>query len=313
VRTLAARLRAALPWACAVAILWLVFRRVSFHDLRGALSQVPLLPFVALVVGTNSLALFLDSVATAFAFKRLKTPVPFGEVLAIRGATYVLSLINYGVGAGGIVYFVARAKRASAVRTTGVVLYVMASTIGALALLAAPAVVHGNDPALVWFRRALVALVAGTAVYAGLLLGRPAFLAKRALLEPLFDGGVGGQALGVLVRVPHLAALLIGHFLCLRLFGVQVPPLVALAYLPLAFLTTAIPITPQGLGTMQLVTQHFFVPYGPPGTALAAVTAYSLCFQVASMTAQALLGLYFLRRTASLMRAAEAAAPAALG
>ena len=298
-RSAFARIKTAAPWLVAVAILGLVFHGIHFADLLAALRSVPLVQFILLVVATNIVSLLFDVFATTVAFHQLKTPVTFAEVLSIRGATYLLSLLSYGVGQGGMVYFLARTRKTTAARAGGVVLYTMGSTLLALAALASFAVFRGDDPLLRWYRRLLIAAAVGLVPYGVLVSLKPKALARRELLAPLFDGGVTGQAVGTLARIPHLCILLAGNFLCLRLFGVAVPPIAALTYLPILFLITAVPVTPQGLGTTQLAAQRFFTQYGPGGgaAAIAAVTAYSLCFQVGSMAAQALLGIYFLRRT----------------
>jgi len=43
-------------------------------------------------------------------FGRLKRPIPYGEILLIRGASYLLTALNPGVGQGGMAYWISKRK-----------------------------------------------------------------------------------------------------------------------------------------------------------------------------------------------------------
>ena len=71
----------------------------------------------------------------------------------------------------------------------------------------------------------------GLAVYVAVLLIRPRWF-DRPLFEVLLNAGLGGHARALLVRLPHIAALIVFQFSALHAFGVDVPLVYALATLP---------------------------------------------------------------------------------
>jgi hypothetical protein len=105
--------------------------------------------------------------------------------------------------------------------------------------------------------------------------------------------GVVGHVKATLVRLPHVLVLILWHFLALRWFGVAVPALDALVYLPAVFFAAALPISVQGLGLSQAAAVYFFARYAPGGQP-AAVLAYSLAMTGVSLVIQVSMGLVFL-------------------
>jgi hypothetical protein len=93
----------------------------------------------------------------------------------------------------------------------------------------------------------------------------------------------------------------------MKTFGIQVPFWKALTYIPLLLLVASIPVTPYGLGTVQLVAVHLFAPYAPGGAVAqeATVLGYSLAVTALSLLLQALLGLVFMRRAMAMAAAAN--------
>jgi len=118
-------------------------------------------------------------------------------------------------------------------------------------------------------------------------LDKPAF-------EVLLNAGLGGHARALLVRLPHIAALMAFQYSALRAFGVEVPVGYAIATLPIAFFVAVLPISVQGLGTTQAMMIYLFGRYAP-GKQEAAIVAASLMAQAIAFAFQALLGVVCLR------------------
>ena len=86
----------------------------------------------------------------------------------------------------------------------------------------------------------------------------------------------------------------------MRFFGIRVPPSQAIALLPLVFIISVLPISPSGLGTAQAAAVTLFAQFAHGATLedrRAAVVGYSLGLQFLALFVQAVLGVYFLRRT----------------
>jgi uncharacterized membrane protein YbhN (UPF0104 family) len=169
---------------------------------------------------------------------------------------------------------------------------IMGVNVVAVALTALVGVLLGGTPAAPAVRTIVIALACGFPVYLAVIAARPTLLARWRLLAPLFDAGLKGHAVAVLARLPHLGWLLVGTYVAMRLFHIEVPVASALTLLPLVFVVAVLPISPSGIGTAQATAVALFSPYASAPTVLACF----LAFQVCALVTQALVGLVFLRR-----------------
>jgi hypothetical protein len=293
-------LRRIAPWVVAAAILAWLFATIRADDLRVAVARAPLVAFVAFTAAYVCVTLCADTFATWATFRRAlpEATLTFGETLNIRGASYLLAIVHYGAGQGGLAYFVARRGVALA-RAAGAVMLIMGVNVLVVALIALLGVVLGGAPSAPALRWIVVALACAFPAYLAVIAARPRFLAARRLLAPLFDAGVRGHGIAVAARLPHIAWLVVGQTVALYLFGVEPPIAKAVALLPIVFIVAVLPITPSGIGTSQAMLAALFTPWAPgatPEARRAAVLACGLALQVVGMIVQALIGLVFLRR-----------------
>jgi hypothetical protein len=277
-------------------------------------------PWTVPVVLTAVLMVYLaDSFAMWRTFGWFLAKLPFRDVMIVRGATYLLAAINYSVGQGAIVYFVHRARGVPVMRGVATVLLIMGTNVLVLLTLVTAGLALGAEhpPALV----PVVGIAwAGLGVYVVLVLLRPRVLASRPLFDVLLSAGLVGHLKAMVVRVPHIAALLLFNLAALRGVGVQVPLGTAVAALPVVMFIAVLPISVQGLGTTQAAMLLFFVRYVPgyvPGdpkavqAAEAVVVGASLAAQFLATFTQVSIGLLCMRtRTARGLK--EAAKQAAL-
>lgn len=111
----------------------------------------------------------------------------------------------------------------------------------------------------------------------------------------------GPAALRALLRISsHVGVLLVWHYIALRIFKVEIPPVDALLYLPAYFAIGSLPINVNGFGVAQVVAIAFFSPYVTQGDPKTAVMAYSLATTTVALVLQLLLGLLCLRRATKL-------------
>ena len=302
------------PWVVAFGLLAWLFHTVPVHELEAALRAAPLGTFVLLtilyVVGT----LVADTFATWATFRSSlpEANLRFGEALDVRGASYVLAIVHYGAGQGGMAYFVNRVHGVPLARAAGSVMLIMGVNVIVVALIALCGVLAGGAPANPSLRLIVLGLACAFPAYLAVIEARPRFLARRALLAPLFDAGLRGHAVATAARLPHVIWLMLGHFFAMRLFGIVVPLPAALTLLPLLFVVAVLPIAPSGIGTVQATAVALFAPYatalgtnavnsaGAASATLAgreaAVLAYGLALQFGALILQAAIGLAFLRR-----------------
>jgi hypothetical protein len=292
----------AAAWLVTAGLLFLVFRNMKFAEVAASIRGAASWTVPACLVGVAAIYLG-DSFAIWKTFGWFLARFSYAEVLVVRGATYLLAAVNYNVGQGAIVYFVHRARGVPVMRGIATVLLIMGINIVALLLLAsagyavAPAVPRALPLGLVvaWTGLGLYALVAAR---------KPAVVARRPVFEVLLSAGLAGHGRALLVRVPHIAALVGYQTAMLYAFGVEVPLGQAFAVLPIVFFIAVLPISVQGLGVTQWAMTFFFARYAPGGQSAPVVTA-SLVSQAIATTTQVLIGLACLRtRTGREFRAA---------
>jgi len=304
------RLVRLLAWAITAGLLFLLFRRISLGAVIAAARAAPGWVVPAGIGG--ALAVYLcDSFAIWKTFGWFLTRMSFPDVLLVRGATYLLAAINYNVGQGAIVYFVHRTTGVPVMRGVATVLLIMGINVLALLFLAtaglsvAPQVPHAITVivAVAWI---------GLAFYALVVAARPRGLQARPLFDVLLGAGIAGHARALLVRIPHIAALLVFQISMLRAFDVEVPLVVALATLPVVFFISVLPISVQGLGTTQAAMVYFFARYAPGNRTAqeAAVLTASLVGQALALSFQAALGVACLRSRVGRALEASAQVPA---
>jgi hypothetical protein len=280
-----------LPWLVTAAILAFLFSRIPISAVIEATRNSA--PWFVPAIVLNLVAIYLaDSYAIMKTFRWYVAPLGYRETLTLRGVTYLLALVNYTLGQGGLVYFVNRTRGVAVMRAAAAVLLVMGINLLLLLLFSTLGLALGAQslPAL---RTIILVGYAGLAVYISLLLWRPAFLTKRPILDVLLEAGVAGHLKCLAVRLPHLVTLLLISYVSLHAFGVHVPLLEALLAIPVVLFVAVLPISFQGLGPSQGVMVFFFAPYaqGDATHRAAQVLAAGLGMQAVAWCVQIVIGL----------------------
>lgn len=290
-----------LPWLIAVAILGYLFATIPFDRLTDALERVTVWKLVGLSAVFCGALLVADSLAMWIGFREAiaEPRLRLLDVMQMRGGSYLLAIVNYGVGQGGIIYFLKRYHGVRLAVGAGAVMLTSGAFIIVIALIVGTGMLAGAVPDHTELKLVAVAVVAALPMYLAVIAIRPQFLAERAFCRPLFEPGVMGTLRVAAARLIHAAVLVLGHWLAMRLFGIRVPVDSALALIPVLLLVAAVPIAPSGLGTMQAAAVTLFAHYAPGGSAEvqnATVLAYSLSFQFISVGFIALIGVFCLRQ-----------------
>jgi len=305
------------PWAVAVGLLTWVFSRIPLDAFGQALSRGQFSWWVPTMAGALVCIYLADSLAITKTFSWFTAPLSYAEVLAIRGASYLLAVINYNLGQGAIVFFVRRAKGVPLGLGTGTVLLIMGINLVVLLVLAVVGLSVSVVPRAAALWPWAIGLLVAFLGYLGVVAIRPAWLERYDLLKPALRAGIRGHLAALAVRLPHLGAVFAAHYLAMRAFGVHPPVAVFLTYMPIVTLISALPISPQGLGTQQVAAIYLFSAYAPgdPETQRATVLAYSVSIVSLAMVFQVGMGLAWMRRAMVLLglRAATASAEASEG
>jgi len=299
------------PWLVGVAILAVVVTRIPLDAFRGAIERGPHLVLAGVDLAIILMVLGSDSVSTWIGLRALRMRRPLREVIAVRGATYLLFLLNYALGQGGFGYYLNRTGT-SPMRAVGATLFLIGTNLATLLVvtsIACGVYPAGVDARLGW---TLIVGCAALAAYLAVIALAPGPLARRHALAPLFEAGVRGHALAMLGRLPHVSVMILGHWLAMRAWGFAVPFGVGIAIMPLVVIVSVLPISPAGLGTTQAALVYFFQDYAAGTTAAdraAGVLAFAVVHFVYGVLASLAVGLVC-APLARRVHAAHAAPPA---
>ena len=286
--------RRALPWLVGLAILVLIASRVPVAEFRRALGQGNYVALGFVTLASIAVVLCTDSLSTWIGLLALRLRRPLSHVFAIRGASYVLFLVNYALGQGAFGYYLNRTG-VSALRAVGVTLFLIGTNFATLLVVTTVAwLFAGDNPAHATLWMTLLISCGALVAYLIVIAIAPGFVARYQVLAPLFDAGVRGHAIAIAGRVPHVAVLVLSYWVGFRVWGTAVPLVAGLTLMPAVVIASVLPISPAGLGTTQAALVYMFSDYAPGATAderHAAVLAFAVVYLVFSIAAALVIGL----------------------
>lgn len=296
--------RRALPFVLGAALLAFVIARLDLVAFLAALRTTNYVAFLLFTLAFSVALLSTDSLATAHVYEKTVCPVRYREVFLIRGAAYLPSMLNHHVGQGWLTYFISKSYGAPLWRVAGATLLVYATTFGCVFLLGAAALPF-NHGRIVWLAPTIAIIGVAGVMYMLVVYFGPELLRRRQATAPLMEVGVRGHLSALLWRVPHVLVLFVGTWVPFMFFGVSVPLTDALALIPVVMLVTALPITPQGLGTRDVIALELLARYAPGGheQQMAAVAAATLSWACALTLVQGFVSPLFMRRAQRMLGA----------
>jgi Lysylphosphatidylglycerol synthase TM region len=282
------------PIALTVVIFCLIFWRIPFGAFWDALARARILPFLALM-GSFSLCFFLlDTFVLSRLIRWFHGPLPYRDLLPVRAVTYLVSILNTQLAQAALALYIHRRFGAPLAQITSTVALmilleatnlILFATVGAVAfpggtplpLLALPLVLG-----VVWLL--LMSLARGKLGAFSHRLSDSVLLSTFRHVRPRHCAIV----LGLKGSVFCLALLV--HSQALTFWGIEIPLLRLVTFLPVVFLMAALPITVAHLGTSQAAWIFFFSSYASEADLL----AYSLVSHVTFMLANGTFGVLFL-------------------
>ena len=267
-------------------ILALVARRIPLDAFRDAIEHGPHVQLGLVMLALTCGILCTDSLTVWVGLRALGLRRPKRDVLAIRGATYLLVIVNYALGQGAFGVYLNRTGLPG-LRAVGATLFLVGTNLAMLMLGTLAVWSFGSSApphdALWW---TLVLGCSGFAVYLVVIALAPRFLASNALLAPLFDAGVRGHLIALFGRLPHTVMIVVAPWIAIRVWGIPVPAAAGLTLMPIVAIATVLPISPAGLGTAQVALVYFFGHWATDTKVL----AFSIVYFVYGLLASAIVG-----------------------
>ncbi len=298
--------RRLLPFALATALVAAILMRLDIGLLVRQLGRADYPGLIFFATAITFLLLTADTFATVGIYRRTVCPISFQQLFVLRAASYLPSLLNHHVGQAWLTYFLSKVYRAPLWRVAGATLLTYATTLGCLLMFGVLAVPF-NTERIPWLAPLLAIVTVIAFLYLGAIAAKPRFLREWQTSAPLLEVGVRGHLLAFVYRIPHMIVLFAGSWLVFWFFGIRIPLGHALATVPLLMLVAALPITPQGMGTRDLLSIQLFSRYaaGTPDAQRAAIVAATLSWACALTLVQLLVSSIFMRKARRLLAASS--------
>jgi uncharacterized membrane protein YbhN (UPF0104 family) len=268
-----------------VAVFALLMRRVPAAALASALRDANLPLFLAMMVPNTVFYFAWDTLVLTVVIRWFHGEVRYRDLLPVRAASYVVGFFNTNLGRGAMAAYLARTLHTPFLELGSTVLFLVLTEYTQLViwgLLGLAGV--GADVS-----RSLLAVAAGVVVFWAvvrwLLAPRDWSLARTFRLAT-----PSRYAQIVLLRAPMFLVSLVVHYFGAHAFGIHIPFLQMLTFLPVIFMIAALPVTVGHLGTTQAAWIFFFGSYA----AAPRLLAFSLAAHLVFTTTRALAGVALL-------------------
>jgi hypothetical protein len=295
------------PYLVTLFIFGLIFWRIPISRVGAALEQVPIVKFLCVFLPFSLVYWVIDSFCLTWAVRRFNAPLRLRDIMPIRASMYLPALINTNLGQGGVAWYLHRKASIPFLEVLSSILFIALMEVYQLFLFSTVGIVfyHSASPGpskIVGVMRvayvvatlllfAVIALFAearrSQRVHAWISAGRFGSIAQTFLAARPRD-----YAIVITIKAPSFLLSLLTQYLALWLFGITIPFVNLILFLPLVFLAAALPIGVAHLGTSQAAWLLFFSANAPAEKIL----AYSLAAHFTFMFCNALIGLCFIPR-----------------
>ena len=295
------------PYIVTLLIFALIFWRIPMSKVGAALKNVPIVKFLGMFLPFSVVYWVVDSVCLTWAVRRFNAPLRLSDIMPIRASMYLLALINTNLGQGGVAWYLHRKAGIPFLEVLSSILFIALMEVYQLFLFSTVGLVfyQSGSPA----QNEIVGVMRVVYVVAWLLLVAVIVLFARArhsdrmrawistsrfgsIARTFFAARPRDYATVIAIKAPSFLMSLLTQYIALSLYGIAVPFVKLMLFLPLVFLAAALPIGVAHLGTSQAAWLLFFSANAPS----AKILAYSLAAHFTFMFCNALIGLCFLRR-----------------
>jgi len=268
-----------------LAIFGLILRRVPFSALAAALHDADYRLFLALMIPNTLFYFAWDTLVLTVVIRWFHGSVPYRDLLPVRASSYVVGFFNTNLGRSALAAYLCRRLRAPFLE--------LGSTVIFLVLTEYTQLVLWSMLGLIGFRaevtRGLLAVAAAVALF--WIVVRVALVPRTWALLRTFRLARPGQYVEIVVlRAPMFFVSLCLHYYAAHAFGIHIPFVQLLTFLPVIFMLAALPVTVAHLGTTQAAWIFFFGQYA----AAPRLLAFSLAAHLVFASTRALLGVLWL-------------------
>jgi uncharacterized membrane protein YbhN (UPF0104 family) len=272
-------LKHAIPWVIAAGIFAYLFHLYPPAQVWNSLKYVNIPVFAAFAVVYFLIVFVVDVWVMKCVISKFSHPVPMGDTLAARGATYLVMVVNYPASQAAFAYYLKRRYKIPIFEALGIFLFIVfIDFLWIVSLAFVGSFFQSYSVGGVVLNRTVqtfgLTVYALTFVWLGFwrrwfdhLAGRhvriPIIerLRKRRVFHIFDRARVSDYLRTAAMRIPIHLTIIISMYVVLLTFGAHAPFLQILGNIPLVFLVGVLPITPGGLGTTNAVLVELLSPY----------------------------------------------------
>lgn len=268
------------PWVVGIVMLIGLVVVVDLAEVIDALRRADLARYAPLAVGFILVWFLVETHNLGSLLKRFGHRRPLSELAAVRAYTYLLMVLNYNLGVGGIALYLRSTVGIPMVEASSLMLFYMYAEVASLAAMSVlGAVILPGEPHV--GKIALIAggfLIGSTALIAGYRSfgdHLPRRLGRLSLLASFREASPSTVLIIIVGRGAYFLAFIAFFYLALPAFSVEVPFMALLVLVPTIFFIGNLPVSAAGLGTMQAAMLFFFRSYGSQSDIAAFSIVYS--------------------------------------
>ncbi|HPS59023.1 MAG TPA: lysylphosphatidylglycerol synthase domain-containing protein [Spirochaetota bacterium] len=293
-----------LPWLIAALIIGFLFWRIDYVKFIESLEMAEISIYIPLIILFIFIWFFVETFNVQKLYQYFGHHVSYRTMLSIRGTTFLLMIINYGLGAGAIAMYLKKLIGVSLLRSTGILFYYMVVESAGIAFMAAAGFLLAGDSSGV--QEWVFYLASGLFLFYNIeiivlkyipALGFLKRFVNSSILMPVRESTFSVYVKIFFQRMGYFMTFVIFFYFTVRAFHMDIPFMTLTALVPIIFFVGNLPITPFGLGTIQAAMLYFFKDYGTPPN----IFAMSLVYTVSLMIFRAMIGLYYLKTAAGFL------------
>lgn len=309
------RIRTAIAYVGTVLLVAYVFLTTDVHQFVEALSLANIPAFFVTEVVSAMAVYAMDSFCVYYLLKGLGYEIPFREVASIKGASYLLNILNYNLALAGMAALLARKCKGRFLQFASPFILLNLLDLSALCAIVLVGVLAGQQ-----FLGPDIRVTLGIAAVGGLAAGPVLLSVSRLKTRWVWLGKIQSHrivsALRMVTPVHYIEMMFLRAvftslyvftaFFLLRSFHFSIGLEHLAVYQPILTFIFAIPVSIAGLGSTQIAAREFFAPYAPLGLdKVAAVDAYTTSSIVAALGLRVMIGILCMRGVASSLQEAE--------
>lgn len=293
-----------LPWLVTILILVYLGTTTDLPEAWVTLKSANFAHFIPIVIVVVLGVFLIDSACLTLLFRRFNAPLQFREMLPLKGASYVLNVVNYNAAAAGIALYFKNEKGVPFLHALGSMLWlnfidIVALTTLVLGGMAVSGIVlePGMQDILTWMAVGIFCVLVGSCIYwnAGFdyfILGR---FREWAIFSAFKKATLMDYATFIPLRIAFVCTYVVSQWAVMADFGLDASFQELILYVPVLTFVGTIPLTTvAGLGTVQVLMREFFIEFAPNGTAQ--IDAYSTTTILAFVFCRIAIGLFYFGR-----------------